>query len=198
MNTEQILAKIDALFSGDEIPWENLISDLTDSAAYMKGKKSGLEVCLREKVPHLLDIDGDMCHHMHNAVKKFCSFFDKYIEKLWDAINRDIKLSRDIKFALQEIGLALLISYTNPPHRADHRWLSAYDTTEVNMALLQALRFLYSAWISKDSYTLYKDEMRAITVNCTEEGRKHLFEVRGNMVRKWKNLTKFGKEQKLR
>ena len=42
VNTEQILAKIDALFSGDEIPWENLISDLTDSAAYMKGKKSGL------------------------------------------------------------------------------------------------------------------------------------------------------------
>ena len=75
VNTEQILAKIDALFSGDEIPWENLISDLTDSAAYMKGKKSGLEVRLREKAPHLLDIDGDMCHHMHNAVKKFCSFF---------------------------------------------------------------------------------------------------------------------------
>ena len=57
VNTEQILAKIDALFSGDEIPWENLISDLTDSAAYMKGKKSGLEVRLREKAPHLLDID---------------------------------------------------------------------------------------------------------------------------------------------
>ena len=56
MNTEQILTKIDALFLGEEIPWENLISDLTDSA-YVKGKKSGLEVRLREKAPHLLDID---------------------------------------------------------------------------------------------------------------------------------------------
>ena len=80
----------------------------------------------------------------------------------------------------------LFISYENPPHRADHRWLSAYDTTEVNMALPQALRFLYAAWIPKDSHTLYKDEMRTITVNCTEEGRKHLFEVRRNMVKKWK------------
>ena len=74
----------------------------------------------------------------NNAVKKFCSFFDKYIKKLWDDINRDINLSRDIDFASQKICLVLHTSQRSPPHPADHRWLSAYDTTEVNMALLQA------------------------------------------------------------
>ena len=52
VNTEQILTKIDALFLGEEIPWENLISDLTDSAAYMKGKKEDLKFTW-EKKPHI-------------------------------------------------------------------------------------------------------------------------------------------------
>ena len=30
-------------FSEDEIPLENLISDLSDSASYMRGEKSGIE-----------------------------------------------------------------------------------------------------------------------------------------------------------
>ena len=106
MNTEQILTKIDALFLGEEIPWENLISDLTDSAAYMKGKKRGLEVHLREKAPHLLDIGGYVSSHAQ-CCENFCSFFDKYIKKLWDDINRDINLSRDIDFASQKICLVL-------------------------------------------------------------------------------------------
>ena len=74
MNKEQILAQIDAMFSGDEIPWENLISDLTDSAAYMKGKKRGLEVHLREKAPHLLDIGGYVSSHAQ-CCEKFLFLF---------------------------------------------------------------------------------------------------------------------------
>ena len=31
------------LFDKDEVPYENLISDLSHSAAHMRGKKSGIE-----------------------------------------------------------------------------------------------------------------------------------------------------------
>lgn len=48
-------------FSKDSIPLENSISNLTDSANYMRGKKSGVETRLRSSAPHLLDIDGDTC-----------------------------------------------------------------------------------------------------------------------------------------
>ena len=38
------------LFQDDQIPFENLVSDLSDSTNYMRGKKSGLEKRLRDKV----------------------------------------------------------------------------------------------------------------------------------------------------
>ena len=52
---------------------------------------------IREKrAPHLLDIDGDVCHHIHIACKAVCSPFDKWAEGLfryseihWSQANRD-------------------------------------------------------------------------------------------------------------
>ena len=71
VNAQTLFTEISKLFSRDGISWNNLVSDLSDSTNYMRGKKSGLEILIREKVPHLLDIDGDICHHIHNSVKKF-------------------------------------------------------------------------------------------------------------------------------
>ena len=56
------------LFQDDQIPFENLVSDLSDSTTYMRGKKSGLEKRLRDKAPQLLNIDGDCYHHVHNSL----------------------------------------------------------------------------------------------------------------------------------
>ena len=36
--------------------------------------------------PHLLDIDGDICHHVHNIAKMFTKAFDGYLEKLFQDI----------------------------------------------------------------------------------------------------------------
>ena len=80
VNVQVLFNSIENLFELDSIPWHNLISDLSDSTNYMRGKKSGLETKLREKQPNLLDIDGDICHHIHNAVKNFCSPFDDFVE----------------------------------------------------------------------------------------------------------------------
>ena len=67
------------MFIDDEIPLTNLVSDLSDSTNYMRGKSGGLEKKLRDLAPQMLDIDGDLCHHVHNAVRKFCSYFDNLL-----------------------------------------------------------------------------------------------------------------------
>ena len=73
---------------------KNMVSNLFDSTNYMRGKLSGLEKRLCDEVPHLLDIDGDICHHAHNTVKKFLS---PYIEHLTDDIHTDMKYSPDLR-----------------------------------------------------------------------------------------------------
>ena len=72
VNAKSLLECICNCFARDDIPFDNLVSDLSDITNYMRWKKGGLEPLLREKAPQLLDIDGDNCHHIHNTVKQFC------------------------------------------------------------------------------------------------------------------------------
>ena len=71
----------------------NIVSTLSDSAAYMRGKISGFETRLRQDVPGLLDIDGDTCHKVHNASKKLCQSFDWYVESMFTNIFNDLTQS---------------------------------------------------------------------------------------------------------
>ena len=97
------------------------MSVLMDSCAVMRGTKQGLETKLRRKAPHLLNIDGDVCHHIHNATKTFCAPFDHWAEGLfsdlfsefhWSAVNQD---------ALKEICFVLDSTYTSPQNYVFHR-----------------------------------------------------------------------------
>ena len=75
-----------------------------DSASVMRGYKSGLETRIHEEVnPHLVDIDGDACHHVHNITKKFCSYFENYVENLFRQIYTDFATSADSLAILKEI-----------------------------------------------------------------------------------------------
>ena len=65
VNAATLFDHIKSTFDGDRIPMQNMVSNLSDSTNYMRGKLSGLEKRLRDEVPHLLDIDGDICHHAH-------------------------------------------------------------------------------------------------------------------------------------
>ena len=67
----------------------------------MSGKKGGLKKQLRDKAPHLLNIDSDCCHHVHNSVKVFCRPFDNIVEKWIDDLHTDSKWSTDIRDALR-------------------------------------------------------------------------------------------------
>ena len=50
VNVLTLFESICKLFQDDQIPFENLVPDLSDSTNYMRGKKSGLEKRLRDKV----------------------------------------------------------------------------------------------------------------------------------------------------
>ena len=47
-------------------------------------------------VPNLLDVDGDACHHLHNASRKFTKIFDNYLEALYQDIHNDFKWSENL------------------------------------------------------------------------------------------------------
>ena len=74
--SEALFNELVTIIEGNQIPWTNLMSVLMDSCSVMRGSKSGVEVRLRKKANHLLDIDGDSCHHAHNACRVFCKPFE--------------------------------------------------------------------------------------------------------------------------
>ena len=80
VNAKVLKETLMSLLESDNIPLRNLISILCDSTNYMRGKRGGFETLVRNEASHLLDIDGDMCHHIHNASKVFCKYFDGIIE----------------------------------------------------------------------------------------------------------------------
>ncbi|GBO08746.1 hypothetical protein AVEN_35234-1 [Araneus ventricosus] len=86
-------------------------------------KKAGDEVKLREKCPHLFDIDGDSCHLAHNAAKKFCKPFNSHFETLFQDIYNDFKWSLDLRTAFKEFCEILNIQCTVPQNYIGCRWL---------------------------------------------------------------------------
>ena len=113
------------VFQKREIPVKILLAVLMDSCAVMRGCKTGLEKRLRDgPVPHLLDIDGDLCHHIHNIVKKFSNNFDNYLEKLFRDLYRNFDLSPDL---LKRLDLLVSVTFRNPPNYEATRWLSVLD-----------------------------------------------------------------------
>ena len=128
VDTEALLGALENLFNNLSVPWNNLVSILMDSAAVMRGSKSGLEKRIREeKTPKLLDIDGDICHNIHNATKKLCGPFGFWVEGLLHALHADHKWSADLRELLCEICLLLGIKFTRPERFVQHRWLSCFD-----------------------------------------------------------------------
>ena len=81
VNALTLFKKICELFQAGQIPFENLVSGLSDSTTYIHGKKGGLEKRLRDKAQHLLNIDGNCSHRIDNSVEIFCQLFNNFIEK---------------------------------------------------------------------------------------------------------------------
>jgi hypothetical protein len=120
VNAEELITFVLGQFQENDIPITMLISNLSDSTNYMWGKKSGFETRLRQAAPHLLFIDGDVCHHIHNAVKEFCSHFDKIVEGLLYDLYTDFKWSADTWESFQELCTIMGVAYITPTQRVAH------------------------------------------------------------------------------
>ena len=143
VNKKSLLEHICNWFIGDDIPFENLVSDIIDSTNYMRGKRGGLEKLLRSKALQLFDIEGDVCHHIHKTVKQFCKPFECCVEKWIDDFHWNLEYSTDILDLLEEICFILNVLFRKPPQRISHCWLSVFNCLSINMALIDPLVLLY-------------------------------------------------------
>ena len=196
VNAETVYKAVMNAFDEDDIPLTNLISTLSDSANYMRGKISGFETRLRETAPHLLDIDGDVCHHVHNSVKKFCNHFEGYIEKFSDDLYTDFQYSADLRDYIEEMCALLGRKATIPTQRIAHRWLSSYDVALRNRGMLIPLTIFYFAWLDKSAQTLYQSLYFDILKTMSKPARKRVIEISGILSKK--NLTDLGLKRKKR
>ena len=135
---------VETFFRSNELPWNHLLSTLMGSCGVIRGAKNGYETKLRDHVaPNLLDVDGDACHHVHNAAKKFTKVFDRYLETLYRDTYNDFKWSEDLKVVLEDLCKHLGITYHQPEMYAATRWLSIYEITISNIYRFDVLVVLY-------------------------------------------------------
>ena len=199
VNAETVYAAVADLVKGEEIPWKTLLAMLTDSCGVMRGSKNGFETKIRLRVaPHLLDIDGDSCHHIHNASKIFTKVFDGYLESLFRDIYNDFKWSEDRKVEFRAICDHLGVTYRQPEMYASTRWLSIYVITVDTLYMFDALVVFYFPFLSPDHRKLYKSRLDAIYKRrqVSEISQKEI--EKNQSYLKKKNLTKDGKERKER
>ena len=98
VDTESIYSSLRKHFGDNNISWDNLMSIMMDSCNVMRGSKAGLEIRICGTVaPHLLDIDIDAAHRVHNSPKQFCVPFNNHIESLYDDVYFDFKWLQDLQ-----------------------------------------------------------------------------------------------------
>ena len=140
------------LFTVKNIPWSNVMSILMDSCNVMRGSKSGLEMRIRTNLaPHLLDVDGDSCHHAHNASRRLCAAFQGVVERLFTDICTDFKWSSDQREYLSEICSILKIKFSKPARYVPHRWLSMLDVAVGFQRMMPAYIVFYSCFVMESN-----------------------------------------------
>ena len=111
--SENLFSALKDLFEKHDLPWSNLLSVLSDSASTMRGAVNGAEVwCV--VAPNLLDIYSESCHYMYNAVKKFASFFEYFLENLFRDVSNEFQYSADSADLLKEICFHLGLRFYKP------------------------------------------------------------------------------------
>ena len=201
VNTDTVYESVCNLFTLHDIPWENCLGILMDSCGVMRGSKTGLEVRLRKyKNPALLNMDGDICHHIHNAVKIFVDPYQRLAEGFFRDLHNDHKWSSDIRSFMQEICQILGVAYTLPDMFATHRLLSVYDTAVSTLRLYEAYKVLYYGFADDENRSLYKPTILDIERRhgVSLESRERLKEIWAKLRAKKRRCTKLGRKRKER
>ena len=198
VNASTVHAAVTGKLAEDGIALENLISSLSDSAAYMRGSQHGYETKLSEDAPHLLEIDGDICHHIHNITRHFSSQLDpdNTLTRLLDDMHTDFVSSPDIKEHFFNICKVLGLPEKQPKERDGHRWLSLLDSTLSFEELADPLTILYFSWLSVKDKLLFQKRMCGILVKYeVSAAGRHTFMTTVSKLRKNKEHDSFGKEK---
>ena len=146
---------------------------------------------LHYKVRYLVNINGDLCHRVQYAVKKFCKPSEKHLINVWHDIHNNIRFSVEIKAALQKFSLLLDLPYKKP-EVVVHWWLSTYNVTTNNMLMYDTLFLFCYSWMSKEDQSLYNDDKDLIfeQSSCTEKAKESILFIYNQMK---KGPTKKGK-----
>ncbi|XP_034548453.1 uncharacterized protein LOC117819281 [Notolabrus celidotus] len=195
-NLERLLCDF---FKQNNIPWKNLVSMLMDSCSVMRGSKTGLETRIHQYCPTLLDIDGDSCHHIHNAAKKFAEPFDHYLEQLFSDLQVDHQWCPDQVMHLKEVCLMLDVPASSPQRGfVPHRWLSAYDASMATHAMMPAYKVLYFGYLSTADKELYREPLELIYTkySVNQAARARIRTMHEELNRK--GMTPQGRERKKR
>ncbi|GFR93736.1 DNA repair and recombination protein RAD54 [Elysia marginata] len=110
VNSEKVHNAVKQQLITDGVPFENLIAILTDSAAYMRGCNNGFQEKMKKDAPHIINIDGDVCHHIHNIVKMFSTELDSenFLGRFLDDIFNDFEYTEDKKKVLVKLQNAYI------------------------------------------------------------------------------------------
>lgn len=193
-DSESIFLHLAKIFDEKELPWTNLISVLMDSCNVMRGVKSGVEVRIREVAPHLIDIDGDTCHHAHNAAKTFCKTFTVHL--LFINIFNDFKWSADFREILQELCLIFGVKFTMPERYVPTRWLTIYDVALDVLRLLDVYVIFYFSFLSTEDRDLYS--IRRVRIlqqkGISKEARARIMEMDAYLMAR--KMTEDGRARK--
>ena len=88
---------------------------LADSAGTIHVSISQQKTKLQTTVaPHLIDIYGESCHHIHNVVKKLTLCFKYFLENLFRDVSTEFKFSADCLDLLQQLTFHLGMEFTKP------------------------------------------------------------------------------------
>ena len=198
VNAETVFEAVRNKFMEDQIPLTNLVSVLSDSAAYMRGSISGFQARLKEVAPHIMDIDGDVCHHIHNSVKKFSTNLDpsEMLSKLLDDIYNDMDFSADLRDDLKSVCKHLGIAELMPLQRACHRWMSIYDASARFMEIHNALTLVYSSWLTVEEKRQNQPLLTKMLQGVKKDSRLSILSILQRL--KSKKLTPAGRERKNR
>ena len=201
VNTASIFAALVDMFNTYNLSWKLVISILMDSCAVMRGSKQGLETRIRRDLaPHLLDVDGDECHHVHNASKRLCGPFDQWTEKLANDLHNDHKWSVDLREWLADVCAAIGVKFTMPERHISHRWLSAYDRSLDVLRMWDCYKLFYYGFLTPSDRATYEDVMSDILRrrNVGAQQKAVIQKIWRDLRDKKKTLTEDGKKRKER
>ena len=145
--------------------------------------------------PHLLDIDDDSLHHVHNASKKITEQFDQFIETLFRDLFNNLKWSPDLQSYMKELAELVGVSFTMPERYVPTWWLSVLNCDNDFLNKKDAYALFYFLFIqSTDDRSLYKMDVDILLNGKNDKVKSRVKQIQA-ILRK-KKLTEDGQKRK--